>query len=92
MNYWELKKPISNQENRETGNEFLLNLKLMNKSQGTISQYRDYLDRFFMYIEETYSDLTSETLHEWFVKQEGHLTEKSLSQRIAILSSFFKMG
>lgn len=89
MNYWELKKPISNHENRDTGNEFLLNLKLMNKSQGTISQYRDYLDRFFMYIEETYSDLTSDTLHEWFVKQEGHLTEKSLSQRIAILSSFF---
>lgn len=89
MNFWELRKSLPNSDNQETVNEFLLDLKLMNKSKGTIIQYRDYLERFFIRHDESIRDLSSETLQQWFMKQEAHLMEKTLSQRIAILSSFF---
>lgn len=90
MNYWELSKPLSNSENQEAVNEFLLSLKLMNKSERTITQYRDYLEKFFLVHDTTYSELSSETILQWFMESEGHLKEKSLSQRMSILSSFFQ--
>lgn len=89
MNYWELKKSLPNPENHEVVNEFLLSLKLMNRSKGTLIQYRDYLERFFMIQDEPFTLLTSEIMRKWFMEREAHLKEKSLSQRIAILSSFF---
>ena len=89
MNYWELKKSLPNPENHEGVNEFLLSLKLMNRSKGTLIQYRNYLERFFMVHDETFTSLSSEIIHKWFVEQEAHLKEKTLYQRIAILSSFF---
>lgn len=89
MNYWELKKALLNSENHEVLSEFLVSLKLMNRSMNTIIQYRDYLERFFRVHETSYAELSSDTILQWLTVSEAHLKEKSLSQKISILSSFF---
>lgn len=88
-NYWELTKPLSNAANHEMISEFLLSLKLANRSQGTIYQYRYFLDKFFSEREEPFHSLSSETIREWFVKHEGESKEATIKFRLSILSSFY---
>ncbi|MEH6938317.1 tyrosine-type recombinase/integrase [Bacillus sp. JJ664] len=87
--YWELKKTLPNQANQEVINEFLLSLKLENRSDGTITHYRYFLERFFGDIKEDYSSLTSETILQWFLEHQSHVKEATLHSRLAVLSSFY---
>jgi site-specific recombinase XerD len=69
--------------------DFLLSLKLANRSRGTIIGYRQFLERFFKDINEPYHSLTSDTLLQWLKEHAGHVKERTLSLYLSILSSFF---
>lgn len=87
--YWELTHPLPNKVNQEVVNDFLLSLKLANRSQGTIIQYRRFLERFFGDMKDSFSSLSSDTIREWFVNNESHVKEGTLSYRLSVLSSFY---
>jgi len=88
-NNWELNKKLPNQVNQEIINDFLLSLKLENRSEKTIYYYRYFLERFFGDMIEPYSSISSETILQWFFANQSHLKEVSLHSRLSILSSFF---
>lgn len=87
--YWELKKSLPNKENEKVVNEFLLHLKLANRSKLTIIDYRRYLERFFGDKEEAYSLLSSDQILAWLRTNESHLKESSYRRYLSILSSFY---
>lgn len=87
--YWELTKTLPNQSNQETINEFLLSLKLENRSDGTIKSYRYFLEHFFGEMKEPYFSINSDTILQWFLTHQAHVKEATLSQRFTILSSFY---
>lgn len=87
--YWELTKTFSNVRNQEVIGDFLLSLKLANRSQGTIIIYRWFLERFFADRKELFSSLTSDMIIKWFKEHEEHVKESSFSLRLSVLSSFY---
>ncbi|WEG16709.1 tyrosine-type recombinase/integrase [Alkalihalophilus pseudofirmus] len=87
--YWELTKRLPNNETHGVVTEFLLSLKLANRSKITITLYRRFLEKFFGQIEEPFSSLTSDTIHQWFIKHEGKGKETTLRLRLSVLSSFY---
>lgn len=89
-NYWELSKDLPNESNQEIIGEFLLSLKVSNRSQNTITTYRHFLEHFFGDMKETYLSLTSNTILEWFKNNGAHFSEATLRLRLSILSSFYK--
>lgn len=88
-NYWELSKTLPNAENQDMVNEFLLNIKLANHSPGTVDLYRCFLEHFFGDKEEAFSAITSDSILQWFIKNQGHVKETTLSLRLSILASFY---
>lgn len=89
-NYWELTKVLPNEENQAIIGEFLLSLKLLNRSQGTIILYRRFLERFFGEMKEAYTSLSSNTILEWFKKNGSHFSEATFKLCLSIISSFYK--
>lgn len=89
VNYWELKKKLPSAKNQEAVEEYLLSLKVAQRSRLTIIRYRWFLERFFEKREEAFSELTSDMILGWFIQNEGHLKETSLKFRLSVLSSFF---
>jgi len=87
--YWELPRSLPNKVNQEVVNEFLLSLKLANRSRGTIIEYRRFLERFFGEMKDPFSSLSSHTIHEWFITHESHIKEGTLHYRLSVLSSFY---
>lgn len=89
-NYWELKKKLPNKKNQEVVNEFLLSLKIANRSELTIILYRHFFEHFFADQKESFANLSSETILQWFQKHQGHVKEYTLKNRLSNLSSFYK--
>jgi site-specific recombinase XerD len=87
--FWEVKQTLANKENQEAVNEFLLSLKLGNRSEQTIISYRKTLEGFFRGVEELYSSLTSDQIVDWFQTHKSHLKESSYKQNLTVLSSFY---
>lgn len=52
--YWELEKELANKRNHEIISDFLLNMKLGNRSEGTIKNYRIFLQQFFLDMKESF--------------------------------------
>lgn len=86
---WELTKSLPNQENKEIINEFLLSLKLKNRSDGTITNYRYFLEHFFGDQKEPYSSLKSYTIQQWFITHQAHIKESTHHYRLNVLASFY---
>jgi site-specific recombinase XerD len=91
-NYWELTKQLPNEVNQEVIADFLLSLKLANRSQVTITLYRGFLERFFGDMKDPFFSLTSDTIQEWLTKNEGDAKEATLSFHLSVLSSFYTFG
>lgn len=89
-NYWELTKTFTNSTNQEVVGEFLLQLKLQNSSEGTLIVYRGFLERFFSEREESFSNLSSEEIHEWILKEGEGVKEATTKFRLSVLSSFYQ--
>ncbi|MDK7668682.1 tyrosine-type recombinase/integrase [Cytobacillus oceanisediminis] len=87
--YWELKKVLLNEENQQVVNDFLLSLKLSNRSEMTIIGYRKVLEFFFSEVEEKYALLPPERILEWFQSSKSHLKESTYKQYLTVLSSFY---
>jgi len=77
-------------ENLEVLNEFLLNLKLSNKSEATVRKYKSILQMFLKAIEKSVSDLTSNDVYEWLKEYSIGKKEKSIDLVLATLSKFFQ--
>ena len=88
-NFWELTKKMPNEKNEEVVNDFLLSLKLANRSRGTIILYRRFLEHFFSNMEHPFSSLSSESIHQWYMNHQSHVKEATLQLRLSILSSFY---
>lgn len=88
-NYWKLAKSLPNDNNHEIINDFLLSLKLANRSKNTLNLYRGFLERFFGDIEESYSSLSSERIQSKLIGDGEKIKDSSLSFRISVLSSFY---
>jgi site-specific recombinase XerD len=87
--YWELTRDLSNKNNQEVITDFLLSLKVSKHSEGTIVQYRRFLEKFFGDQVESFSSLGSDTILEWFKTNASHLKEATYRLRLSILSSFY---
>jgi site-specific recombinase XerD len=87
--YWELTKSLPNKDNQEIVGDFLLNLKLSNRSDITIIKYRLFLERFFGDMEESFSSLTPDQILGWFQTNISHLKEKSYKNYLSRISSFY---
>ncbi|MYL34290.1 tyrosine-type recombinase/integrase [Pontibacillus yanchengensis] len=88
-NYWGLKSALPNEVNHEVVNQYLLSIKLANHSEGTIIQYRRFLERFFGDMIDSYANITSDKIYQWFISNQGHVKETTFSLRLSILSSFY---
>lgn len=88
--YWELKKVLPHPKNQEIVNEFLAHLKLANRTEGTITVYRRFLEDFFCEMEESYDRLSSNQIIDWFHVNKKHLKDTSFKGKLAILSSFYR--
>lgn len=86
--YWELTKILPNKDNQEVVSEFLLNLKLSNRSEKTIIDYRKFLEHFFEDMEEAYLSLSSDRILGWF-QAKKNLKESSYKRYLGIISSFY---
>lgn len=89
MEYWKLTKTLPNKVNQDVINEFLLNLKLQNRSDVTIKRYRIFLEHFFAHQEIEFSKLSPEVIIQWFRTHQAHVKESSFRVRLNIISSFF---
>jgi len=89
VNYWELSIALPNIESQEVVNEFLLNLKIANRSAGTVNVYRCFLEKFFIDQTKPYSLLTSDDILSWFHSHQSHVKESTFRLRMSILTSFF---
>jgi site-specific recombinase XerD len=87
--YWELTRTLPNEENQEVLSQFLLNLKLLNRSPKTIFGYRRFLEKFFGDMDDSFSSLTSDKILYWLQKNKGDIKDSSYSCRLYILSSFY---
>lgn len=87
--YWLLTKTLPNKDNQEVVGDFILHLKISNRSKGTIILYRKFLERFFGDVEDTYSTLPPDRILEWFQTNNKHLKETSYRLNLDIISSFY---
>ncbi len=88
--YWDLTKVLPNESNHKVITEFLLSLKVSNRSELTIITYRRFLEKFFGDRNEAYSALESPAILEWFNQHERLSSATTLRLRLSILSSFYK--
>ena len=86
--YWKLKKALPNALNQELINDFLLSMKLANRSQDTITGYRTVLQKFFLDQKEPITSLTSTIILQWLQANVWHLKETTISRHISVLSCF----
>lgn len=87
--YWELTETLPNKENKEIVGDFLLNLRLLNRSEATIKSYKRFLVRFFGEEEEAYYMLSSDRILRWFQENEGHYKESTYRLHMYIIASFY---
>ncbi|QPC47558.1 tyrosine-type recombinase/integrase [Mangrovibacillus cuniculi] len=87
--YWKLAVVLPNEETEEIVNDFLLNMKIKNHSKGSIIVYRRFLTHFFSDFTESYKNISSEEIWEWYQRKQNHVKETTLSLRLSILSSFY---
>ncbi|UZJ79570.1 site-specific tyrosine recombinase/integron integrase [Fictibacillus sp. KU28468] len=87
--YWKLTMDLPNKENQKGVENFLMHLKLANRSDVTIINYRRSLENFFRDMEDAYSSISSEQILDWLQKNKSHLKKTSYKSVLAVLSSFY---
>jgi len=87
--YWVVKTDFLNKENQKIVNEFLLNMKVANKSFNTINNIRYVMQAFFKELEVSYSSLVSNDIQEWLLKQNKRLKDNTIRNRVSALTQFY---
>lgn len=90
VEYWELKKPLPNEENHKVVNEYLLTLKIRHWNKKSIETYLFSLQSFFKDIEEPFFALKMQDIERWMKKKEEHRSQKSIRYVLCTLRSFFR--
>lgn len=88
--YWESTKSFIPDSTRTILNEYLLGLKLANKSEATIIKYRSILEQFFRECSIPLEDLKTEDVREWLNQFSIDKKEKTIDLYLSALSSFFQ--
>lgn len=88
-NYWELKKPLPNEENQKVINEFLLSLKNANRKENTVSYFRKGLQSFFKEWKDPFSSLTSDEIQQWVAEQQNHIKVETIVKHLSVLRFFY---
>lgn len=88
--YWVLKVQLPNEENQEVINEFLVSMKVANKSKETITRYQMFLSRFFLNQDEAFYKLGSDTIQQWLIEKHKGLKESTIVKNLGMISSFYR--
>ena len=88
--YWISKKDEISKDVIKILNEYLLSLKLENKAERTITQYRIQLEKFLIDCNVPLEDLTSEIVRKWLNKYSANKKPRTVDFVLSILSSFFR--
>src|SRR5438309_797641 len=87
--YWQLKIQLPNAENQKTINEYLLSMKLENKSFHTINNIRYFLQNFFKEQEVSFASLTSSDIQKWFITHDKGFSKNTIRFHVSALSTFY---
>ncbi|PSL40537.1 integrase/recombinase XerD [Salsuginibacillus halophilus] len=87
--YWVLVNEQLDSHTREVINEYLLSLKVSNKSETTIVKYRRNLDMFFRTVNVPLTDLTSDEVLNWLNDYTKGRKPKTVALMFSTLSTFF---
>lgn len=88
-NDWESTNSRVSKATRKILNEYLLSIKLANKSMATIKKYRWLLERFLIDCKVPLDELTSSHVLNWYNKFCKGKKAKTMALYLSILSSFF---
>jgi integrase/recombinase XerD len=88
--YWESTNENISAETKRVLNEYLLSLKLANKSEATITKYLWILERFFCDCSTPLACLTDEDVLHWLNEFSVDKKPKTMDLVFSCLSSFFK--
>ncbi|MEH7356681.1 tyrosine-type recombinase/integrase [Neobacillus drentensis] len=87
--YWEVKVQLPNIENKRVINEYLLSLKVANRSFYSINNVRYFLQSFFKEQEGLFSSLTSDEIQEWLIQHHKGVKENTIKFHVSALSAFY---
>jgi site-specific recombinase XerD len=87
--YWELKIQLPNEENQKVINEYLLSLKLANKSFHTINNLRYFFQMFFKEQKVSFKSLTSFDIQNWFIQHDSGRKKNTIIYHVSALSTFY---
>lgn len=87
--YWEVKIQLANVENHKIINEFLLSLKVANRSFHTVNNLRYFLQNFFKDQEASFTSLNPDEIQEWFIKQDSGHKKNTIVFHLSALSTFY---
>jgi integrase/recombinase XerD len=88
--YWIVENENIHPENLEILNEYLLDLKLTNKSKQTIMEYSWFLQRFLIFINKPVTDLVSDDIFDWTNEKCGCLKPATKNRHLAVISAFIQ--
>ncbi|MFC7782900.1 site-specific tyrosine recombinase/integron integrase [Rossellomorea sp. GCM10028870] len=86
--YW--KSSLQDESLRTIMNEYLLSLKLENKAERTIKNYRWFLERFFSMCTVPLNQLTTNEVRKYFLHFTNGKKEKTVDAYLTALSSFLQ--
>ncbi|TSI07373.1 tyrosine-type recombinase/integrase [Lysinibacillus sp. BW-2-10] len=87
--YWISTNETINKETRNILNEYLLNLKLANKAEATITKYKSILEIFLSECTIPLDELTSENILSWIQIYSVNKKEKTVLLVLSTLTTFF---
>ena len=85
---WVVENEKINSNNLEILNEYLLDLKIANRSEETIKSYRYYLERFLIHCSKNLQCLTFDDVYSWLQTFQG-LEKSTIRKIMLVLSAFF---
>ena len=88
--YWVIEKEGIIPSNKLIANEYLIGLKLANKSEATIDKYRRILEKFLMDCPKIIGELVAEDIHTWLIQNYGDKKARTKELVLGALSGFFK--
>lgn len=88
--YWVCENKKIDESYRKILNDYLMSLKLANKSKYTINYRRQHIEKFLLECSLPLNDLTPEYVLAWLKKHSMHKNEGTINNYISDLSCFFK--
>lgn len=88
--YWVVQNENLHPQNQKILNEYLMSIWIQNLSKYTIMYRSWFLQNFLSFINKPVTNLTSDDILNWIIKNRGVLKETTINWRLSVLSSFIK--